>query len=177
MSILRFIAHEVSTPHLFQNEYKVSTFWMSSVSNLAQNFWKSLQIDFSDLVLLTPLFSYGGYIFLEVFWCTIHQGIHCFWYSRFLGYHLVNIRSVNVCMGPPKRNLKIALSRRFFARTTPRNCLKLMSMPSSTNHAESQVHLSRNNAILFIQFPFSHFEIYAITPSRFPLGPLYMVAK
>ena len=40
-----------------------------------------------------------------------------------------------------------------------------MLTPNLTNDAECQIDKSRNNAIIFIQFPFSHSEICPITPS------------
>ena len=69
-----------------------------------------------------------------------------------------------------KGGLEIPLSRRIFAHNTPRNCLRFMFTPSLPNHAGWQFDLSRKNAVIFIQFPFSRSEIYPITPSRFPLG-------
>ena len=38
--------------------------------------------------------------------------------------------------GGPPRGLEITLSRRFFGRITPRNCLKFMFTPSLPNHAQ-----------------------------------------
>ena len=70
--------------------------------------------------------------------------------------------------GAPKGRLEIPLSHRIFAQITPKNCLTLIFTPSLPNHAGCQIDLLRNNAIFFIQFPFSRFEICPIMPSRFP---------
>ena len=56
------------------------------------------------------------------------------------------------------------------AQITARNCLKFMFRPSLPNHAGCQIDHLQNNAIFFIQFPFSRSKICRITPSRFPLG-------
>ena len=72
----------------------------------------------------------------------------------------------------PQGRLRIPLSRRFFAQITPKNCPKFMFTPSVPNHAGCQIDHSRNNAVIFIQLPFSCFKICRITPSRVPLlGP------
>ena len=98
--------------------------------------------------------------------------IHWLFKSMNWGKVQNNLSNVSVCclLWGPKGELKIPLSRRFFAQITPRNCLKFMFTPSLPNHAGCQIDHSRNNAIFPIQFPFSRSKIYRITPSRFPLG-------
>ena len=78
--------------------------------------------------------------------------------------------------GAPKGARNLSFTKGFFAQIMPRNYLKFMLTPSLHNHVECQIDISHNNAILFIQYLFSRFEICPITPSHLPLGtPLHNV--
>ena len=72
-------------------------------------------------------------------------------------------QQVSSPMGPPKGGLK-SRSHTGFSHKSRSGCLKFMFMPSLPNHAEYLINLSRNNATIFIQFPFSRSEI---CPGRF----------
>ena len=89
--------------------------------------------------------------------------------KQILKYKCTFTSTIDSHYGDPK-GLKIPFSHRCFAQIIPRNCLKFTFTPGLRNHSGCQIDLSRNKAILFIQFSLSRFEICLISHHTFLLG-------